>query len=113
MSMCELHWQRNDLDAADDWARQALEFANRASEPTNIGESHIWLGRIAEAQGDSRQADAEFNHAFEMLLDSSERSSRAHAVYGEMLEARGDLGGAVRHLKQALASRSSDPPAES
>ena len=113
MSMCELHWQRNDLDAATHWARQALEFANRVSETVNIGESHIWLGRIAEAQGESRQADAEFNHAFEMLLDSSERSSRAHAVYGEMLEARGDLGGAVRHLKQALATRSAERSAES
>jgi tetratricopeptide (TPR) repeat protein/DNA-binding XRE family transcriptional regulator len=107
MSMCELHWLREDLEAADHWARQALEFATRTSEKVNIGESHVWLGRIAEAGGHSQQADADFSAAFELLQDpvSNQRLSQAHTVYAEILESRGDLGGAIRHLKLALASR--------
>jgi tetratricopeptide (TPR) repeat protein/DNA-binding XRE family transcriptional regulator len=107
LSMCELYWLRHDLDAAKHWAREALDLATRTSETANIGESHVWLGRIAEARGDSREADGEFSAALHGLEDSSQRASRAHAVYGELLEARGDLGGAVRHLKQALATHTS------
>jgi len=108
MSMCELHWQRGDLEVADQKAREAIDFATRAGEPVNVGESHVWLGRIAEARGDRAQADADFSAAFELLQDSTERFSQAHALYAEILESRGDLGGAVLHLKQALATRSSD-----
>jgi tetratricopeptide (TPR) repeat protein len=113
MSMCELQWLRKDLAAAERWAREALELATRVSEPHNIGEAHMWLGRIAEACGDGREADAEFGRAFELFHDSRERSGRAHALYGEMLEERGDLGGAVRHLKQALAWRTFEHTADS
>src|ERR1700682_560727 len=107
-SMCELHWLRLDLEAAERFAREAMECATSASEPVNIGEAHLWLGRIAEAHADVSTADAEFDAAFELLADSKQPSSQAHALYAEILEARGDLGGAVRHLKQALASRASD-----
>jgi tetratricopeptide (TPR) repeat protein/DNA-binding XRE family transcriptional regulator len=115
MSMCELHWLRNELDAAESWARQALDAATRADEPINVAESHMWLGRILEAGGDRSQADVEFSSAFELLQhpSSGQRSSQAHALYADILEARGDLGGAVRHLKQALATRSFDRTRES
>jgi tetratricopeptide (TPR) repeat protein len=115
MSMCELQWLRNDLQAAKRWAREALDFATRASEPMNVGESHVWLGRIAEAGGDARLADVEFSAAFELLQDpsSSQRLSHAHTLYAEILETRGNLGGAVQHLKQALATRTYDQTFES
>lgn len=113
MSMCELHWLRNDFDTAEGWARKAGDVAARADEPVNIAESHVWLGRIAEARGNGDQADAEFSSAFGLLQNSAARLSRAHGFYGEILEARGDLGGAVRHLKQALASRTSEHTADS
>jgi tetratricopeptide (TPR) repeat protein/DNA-binding XRE family transcriptional regulator len=113
LSMCELNWLRDDLEKAELWARKALDFAARTSERVNIGESHLWLGRIAEARGNSELANGEFDRAFELLKESTERSSRAHSIYGELLEARGDLGGALRHLKQALATRSSERSAES
>jgi tetratricopeptide (TPR) repeat protein/DNA-binding XRE family transcriptional regulator len=113
LSMCELHWLRNDFDTAEVWARKAADVAARADEPINIGEAHVWLGRISEARGYTHQANAEFSAAFELLHTSSERLSRAHGFYGEILEARGDLGGAVRHLKQALATRPSDRTEES
>jgi tetratricopeptide (TPR) repeat protein/DNA-binding XRE family transcriptional regulator len=113
MSICELHWMRDDLDAAEHWAREALAMATRASEPVNIGESHVWLGRIAEARADGRQADAEFSVAFDLLEDSSQRAIHAHSLYADILEARGDLGAAIRHLKRALATRTSERTQES
>jgi len=114
MSMCELHLLRGDLNAAERWALEALELATRASEPLNIGGSHVWLARIADAAGDQDKADAEFTAAFELFQDptSSQRSSQAHAVYAEILERRGDLGAAVKHLKQALATQQSGADAE-
>jgi tetratricopeptide (TPR) repeat protein len=110
MSMCELHWLREDIETAEHWAAEALVLATQASETLNIGESHVWLGRIAEAGGYASQADAEFRVAFDLLSDpsSGQRSSQAHALYAEILESRGDLGGAIRQLKQALATRPSD-----
>jgi len=113
MSMCELHWLRGDLDAAERWAREATDLATRASEQVNTGESHVWLARIAEARGDTAGADAEFESAFGHLKASIQRSSRAHALYGELLEARGDLGAAIRQFKQALATRASESSVES
>jgi tetratricopeptide (TPR) repeat protein/DNA-binding XRE family transcriptional regulator len=115
LSMCQLELLRGDLAAAERWARKAIELATRASEPLNVGAAHVWLGRIADAAGDQEKADAEFNAAFELLLDptSSQRSSEAHALYAEILERRGDLGAAVQHLKQALAIRPAGANADS
>ena len=115
MSMCELHFLRGDLEEAERWARQAFESAGRASEPVNVGGSHVWLGRIAEAGGDQGKADAEFRSAFELFQDpaSNQRLSHAHALYAEILERRGDLGAAVQHLKRALATQQSGAEADS
>jgi tetratricopeptide (TPR) repeat protein/DNA-binding XRE family transcriptional regulator len=107
MSMCELNFLRGDLEAAERWAEQALQFATRAAEPSNTGGAHVWLGRIAEEGGNQGQADAEFDAAFEFFKApmSSQRSSQAHVLYAEILERRGDLGAAVRHLKWALTTQ--------
>jgi tetratricopeptide (TPR) repeat protein/DNA-binding XRE family transcriptional regulator len=115
MSMCELNFLRGDLEAAERWAGQALEFATRASEPVNTGGAHIWLGRIAEAGGNQGRADAEFSAAFEFFKDrmSSQRLSEAHAAYAEILERRGDLSAAVQHLKWALTMQHSGAEAGS
>ena len=88
-------------------AHEALELAIRLSEAGSVADAHIWLGRIAAAIGDNRTADAEFVAAFDVLRvtdSSADRSSRAHALYAEILESRGDLHGALEQLKQAVAS---------
>jgi tetratricopeptide (TPR) repeat protein len=115
MSMCELCFLRGDLEAAELWARQAVEFATRAAEPANIGATHVWFGRIADAGGDHGRADAEFSAAFDLFKDptSSQRLSQAHAIYAEILERRGDLGAAVQHLKRALATQQSGTSVDS
>src|ERR1700704_466422 len=83
LSMCELQFLRGDLEAAERWASDALEFATRTAESVNVGGTHVWLGRIAEAAGDQARADAEFRSAFERFQDpsSSQRLSQAYALY--------------------------------
>jgi hypothetical protein len=84
--------------------------ATRNSTPASIADSHSWLGRIAAIRGDHSTADAEFGDAFDVLREpgvSPDLKSRTYARYADILEARGDVVGAVQQLKRALASRSS------
>jgi hypothetical protein len=71
-----------------------------------VAEAHVWLGRVAAAEQDDSAADAEFQMAFGTLeqLGVRERLLRSHVLYAEILEARGDLAGANRHLRQAIAA---------
>ena len=106
LSLCELHLARPDFEEARGYAARALAVATRAAEPANVAEAHVWLGRVAAAEHDDRAADAEFHMAFETLeqLGVRERLLRSHALYAEILEARGDLVGANRHLRRAVAA---------
>jgi hypothetical protein len=71
-----------------------------------VAEAHYWLAKVGEARGDESAVDAEFAATFEALGQEpgKGRAARYHAMYAEILEERGDLAGANRHLKLALAS---------
>jgi tetratricopeptide (TPR) repeat protein/DNA-binding XRE family transcriptional regulator len=108
LSLCELALIESDADQAARLAREALDVATRVAQGATVANAHIWLGRISAARGDHVAADREFAQAFDGLAaveGSAQRLSRAHSSYAEILEARGDLAGAVMHLKQALATR--------
>jgi tetratricopeptide (TPR) repeat protein/DNA-binding XRE family transcriptional regulator len=110
LSLSELALAESELDQAARFAHAALDLASRLSEESYVSDAHVWLGRIAAAHDDYGTADAEFAAAFDVLENlgsPAERSSRAHADYAEILEARGDFAGAVQHLKQALVARPS------
>ncbi len=109
LSLSELALAESALDEADRFAKEALALAMRLAEGSSVAESHLGLGRIAAARGDHGTVDTEFHAAFDLFEESGvgERLSRAHADYASILEARGDFGGAVQHLKQALAARPS------
>ena len=88
--------------------------ATRVAQGATVANAHVWLGRISAAHGDHVAADREFAEAFDGLgavAGSAQRLSRAHSSYAEILEARGDLAGPVKHLKQALATRTVRRPA--
>jgi tetratricopeptide (TPR) repeat protein/DNA-binding XRE family transcriptional regulator len=109
LSMSELALAESNLDEAASLANQALELADRLSEIPSAADAHVWLALIANAQGDHATVDSQFVAAFEILErpgESPDRASRNHARYAEILEARGDIVGAVKHLKRALAARS-------
>jgi tetratricopeptide (TPR) repeat protein/DNA-binding XRE family transcriptional regulator len=107
LSIAELELAESRPEAAHRRAHEALELATRLSEETYISDAHIWLGMTAAARGDQPGADAEFAAAIDVLERlgfPAERSRRAYAFYAEILEARGDVTGAVNQLKRALAS---------
>ena len=109
LSLSELELSESHAEEATRYANEALELASRLSENHTVGDSHVWLGLIAAAQGDDATADKEFAAAFEVLEKpgmSPDRASRTHARYADLLESRGDMLGAVKHLKRALAARS-------
>jgi tetratricopeptide (TPR) repeat protein/DNA-binding XRE family transcriptional regulator len=115
LGLCELALAESELEEASRFAHDALDLASRLSEEDTVAEAHVWLGRIAAARGDDRTVDAEFHAAFELLenAQAGERLSSAHAVYADFLEGRGDVSGAVQHLKQALAARPSQRAVDS
>jgi tetratricopeptide (TPR) repeat protein len=106
MTLAELELARSNYYAAARWATMARDVARRAGEPVNVGEAHLWLGRVAAARRDYGAADAEFVVAFQIFesADAVEWQARGHTVYAEILEARGDLAAANRHLRLALAA---------
>ncbi len=110
LSHCELNLAESNVDEAERFAAEALELAGRSHAITSIADAHAWLGRVASVRGDDAAADAEFAAAFEVLREpaaSRELMSRTYARYADILEARGDIVGAVQQLKRALSSRSS------
>jgi tetratricopeptide (TPR) repeat protein/DNA-binding XRE family transcriptional regulator len=105
LSLSELALAKHDLSEAERFASQALVLAERLSEFATVGEAHVWLAKIADTRDDDRTVDAEFAAAFEALRQDAGkgRAARYHAMYAEILEARGDLVGANRQLKLALS----------
>lgn len=105
LSLCEIFLARSDLHDAEDCAIRALDIAERCEEPANVADCHRWLGRVSAARGEDARADAEFALALAGLeaLGATERLSRCHLAYAEILEKRGDLASANDHLKQAIA----------
>ncbi len=106
LSLAELALAKHDLVEAERLGHDALVLALRLSEFSAAAEAHYWLAKVAEARGDDQAIDAEFAAAFEALgrEPGRGRAARYHAMYAEILEARGDLAGANRQLKLALAA---------
>ncbi len=108
LSLCELCLQQDNIDQASEFAQEALALAERLHEGANIAQAHVWLGRIADKQGDPERTDHEFAQAIQRLeqLGLHERLLNSHGVYAEILERRGDVARAYVHMKSALqASR--------
>jgi tetratricopeptide (TPR) repeat protein len=105
LSMCELAIARSRIDDAKRLATEARDFAERLSEQGTLADSHIWLGRIAAELGEHASVDEEFQEAWGILdaLGASERLSRCHVEYAELLEKRGDVVAANQQLRLALS----------
>lgn len=104
LSLCELSLQEGNPEQAYDFARQALQLAQRLNEGATVAEAHVWLGRIADQRNEHETSDREFElaiHGFE-ALGMRERLLQCHGSYAEILERRGELAKAYGHMKQAL-----------
>jgi tetratricopeptide (TPR) repeat protein len=108
LSLCELCLQEDSVDQAAEFAREALVVAEQMHEGASAAEAHMWMGRIADKQGDHERTDQEFALAIRGLeqLGKHERLLQTHGIYAEILERRGDVTRAYTHMKKALqASR--------
>ena len=116
LSLCDLCLEAGNLVQAQEFAGEALGLALQHHEGANVAEAHLWLGRIADKQGDHETTDHEFAqaiHGFEKL-GTRERLFHCHGIYAEILERRGDVARAYVHMKKALhASRPGLRPSES
>jgi predicted metal-dependent hydrolase len=67
-----------------------------------LANARILLGQLEERNGNPRLADDHFGSAIRILeeLGMPDRLRDAHMEYAELLEAREDLVGALRHWKQ-------------
>ena len=106
MTLCELEFALGHLDRATEIARETAARSSRLGETALECEAHAWLGRIAAQQDRHDDADAEFAAAISAAesLGPAARLAQVHEAYAEVLEARGDLAAANRHLRQALGS---------
>ena len=113
VSLSELEFSLSNFESAAQFAQQAMTVAVDEAAPGRIADAHLWLGRIAAEEGREHDADHEFAAAIEVLEEAgaAERVSLARGIYAEVLEARGDLRGANRQLRQALASARPIPQA--
>jgi tetratricopeptide (TPR) repeat protein/DNA-binding XRE family transcriptional regulator len=104
LGLCELAVARSQRDEAEKFAIEARDLAERLSEKATLAECHMWLGRIAAELREDARVDAEFGAATGILeaLGASERLSRCHVQYAELLEKRGDLVAANEQLRLAL-----------
>jgi len=116
LSLCDLCVQAGNLEQAKESAREALALAEQLHEDANVGEAHMWLGRIADKLGDHEATDHEFAQAIQGLEQQGkgEKLFQCHGIYAEILERRGDVARAYAHMKKALqASRPGLRPSQS
>jgi tetratricopeptide (TPR) repeat protein len=113
MSIAALEFAEGNLQAAAEKTEQALELTTRFGEKATAAEAHTLLGRIAASRGRAADADAAFSAAIAAAegTGTGPRLMEVHEAYAEILEARGDLVEANRHLKQAIAAYGPAAPA--
>lgn len=103
LSLGELQLKMRRPDEAAATATQAIELARRLDEKIALSTGHQLLGQIYESVDKRRLATREFEAGIRLLRAQSmrERLAEAHAVYAEVLEARGESLLARKHWKQA------------
>jgi len=106
LTLSEIELSLTEYELARHYAQAAIQVADRLGATTSSGEAHHWLGRIAAARGDEAKTDAEFAIAFQKFDEgrATDWQARGHAMYAEILEARGDLPAANQQLRLALAA---------
>jgi tetratricopeptide (TPR) repeat protein len=105
LSIAQLELAEGNLAAATSNAIEAIDLATSYREVGTVSEAHTLLGRVADREGRDADADAQFTAA----LDAAEPIGGhwlmdVHEAYAAVLESRGDLPNANRHLKLAIAA---------
>ena len=112
LSLCELNMADGRYADAQLFAKQALASALGQGEASSVAQAHVWLGRAASALNQSDVSDSEFEQAIEQLTRNGEsvHLMRCHALYGDVLEHRGELHRAYLQMKAAVAQAAGSRP---
>lgn len=106
LAQAELLRMRSDLPGARAKATEAAVLARAQGEMASVSEANQVLASIAAAEGNHQLADALFAESIEVLngLQLSERLTSVYAAYATVLENRGDVAGALKHWRLAVAA---------
>jgi tetratricopeptide (TPR) repeat protein len=110
LAQAELLRISSDLPGARAKATEAAQLARTLGEMASVSEANQVLASIAAAEGNHQLADALFGESIEVLneLQLSERLTSVYAAYATVLENRGDVAGALKHWRLAVAATQLD-----
>ncbi|MDH6313126.1 two-component system sensor histidine kinase ChiS [Parabacteroides sp. PFB2-10] len=119
-----VYFDMGDQTKAEEYYRRSLDYNEKANLPLGIALCLINIGHIYEAQGDDRRALTQYEEAYELLSDTSDRwhwlnacfsIGKIHLKSGQLVKAWPYLDAALRtasainspqHIKQAYELRS-------
>jgi len=106
LAQAELLRERGSFGEGRAKAEEAAELARGLGEGMTLSEANHVLATIAAEEGKDELADELFKESIGALeqLDVPERLTTAHAAYAQMLERRGDVAGALKHWRKAVAA---------
>jgi tetratricopeptide (TPR) repeat protein len=95
---------RDDVDAAEDTARRAIERARALGSAVDEGDAHVRLAEVMLARDRVDEATDAAERALELLPPVPIRRVDAHALLARIHLARGDAGAAEAEARRACAS---------
>lgn len=106
LAQAELLRESSDLPGARAKATEAAQLARTLREMASVSEANQVLAGIAAAEGNHQLADALFAESIEVLneLQLSDRLTSVYAAYATVLENRGDVAGALKQWRMAVAA---------
>jgi len=96
--LCRLHYEWNDLTAADSYARQGIELSQRSASPEFEVRGHALLARIEQARGQYTAAQASLQAAGQLIERAALTPSTCLTYLTQrilVLLAQGNLDGAA------------------
>jgi tetratricopeptide (TPR) repeat protein len=102
ISLGEVKLRKGQLTEAMEYLLQATDAGETTGERIVQAEARVLIGQVEERNGNMPLADGHFQAAIRIFeeLRMPDRLRDAHMEYAELLEARSDLVGALRHWKQ-------------
>jgi tetratricopeptide (TPR) repeat protein len=101
-SLGEVMLRKGQLADANEYLLQSMDAGEATGERIVLAEARVLLAQVDERIGNTSQASAHMEVAIQIFeeLRMPDRLRDAHMEYAELLEARADLVGALKHWKR-------------
>jgi tetratricopeptide (TPR) repeat protein len=103
VNLADVNLRKGRLDEARRYLNEAAQSAEASGERVCLAEAHVIEGKLEERLKKTQVADQHFAAAIEILgkVDMPNRLRDCHMEYAQVLDDRGDIGGAAGHWKLA------------